>query len=156
MKSSEFSKKSGEMGRSAVIMVTVYLWGDTLKPDDVAERLGIKATRYRVKGETRRVSSGKTARAPTGMWAFETEKFVSSADINSHILYLNSVFNQKISEKRDDLNVEDACIDIYVTMPREEEQSCSSWVWELSPEAILAATELGLPIRFTVTCPAKN
>ena len=130
------------------IAVSIYFWGEKLDPAAVTAALNVRPTQAHAKNETRASSTDKQVTAKIGMWGYSTDSEIDSAELGEHILFLQSKFSDSLNKITELKNIQDSCIDIFVAT--ELNKDGADYEFELTPNNIVALSNFGLPVRFTI------
>lgn len=128
------------------LIISIYLRGTELDPENVSRLVGLPPSRAQRAGEAHTSSTGKRIVFKIGLWGITAS--TNSQLISDHILELAPAA-EAIQRALPDLQgLEEAYVDIFaaakvdaIDVPVE---------FELDPADMRVLAQLGLPIRFTV------
>lgn len=126
----------------------IFLRGENLDPELVSSMLSLTPSSSQKKGEKRISSSNNEYFTQIGVWEIAA---TSKSDLLSdHIEELTSKVGMYGTALLDIEGVEEAYADVFIGVEAEEEGE-GTCGFELSGENLRALTQLGLPVRFTVS-----
>ena len=129
------------------LIVALYLRGEQLDPDAVSRVLAIRPSRAQTKGQRLRTSTGHEFEAKVGLWSLVVE--LQSSSLEAHLAQLLSTLPPVLSLSSI-ADVEEAYIDVFLALAsdRDGEARCEL---DVSPSTLRRLSELGLPVRLSVT-----
>lgn len=127
--------------------VAIYLHGDDLEPQRLTELLGIEPDTSWKSGEERRLSSGTTVRAKTGLWTLSAP--VTDHDANGAVKRLTDALGENFPRVSSMPGVESAYMDIFLCIT--QEQSDAGYTLELSNSKLAAIANAGLGLQMTIS-----
>lgn len=131
-----------------LIDLSIFLRGNTLNPEVVSGVLSLSPSSSQKKGEKRISSSGNEYVTQIGVWEFAATG--DSSVLSEHIEELTSKVKKKGAELLAIEGVEEAYADIFIGIEADEEGE-GTCEFELTEANLAALTQLGLPVRFTVS-----
>lgn len=134
--------KAGE----PLVIVTVYLPGDQLRPDLISRALSLQPSTSQTKGEI--FSESKMALAQIGLWALTAQ--TQSFSIADHVDELLGKIGVPATPLNELEGVEEAYPDIFVTLDHECTERIAS-EGMLTNESLRRLQDLGLGMQFTVS-----
>lgn len=132
---------------SALIEVTIYIWGDTLDPVAISSHLGLEPSFSRRKGEKRTTKTRREITAKTSLWTLTAE--TEAEALSDHIQELASKVASRIAKITGIAGVEGAYVDIFVSV-RADKAGGGKYEFRLSEQDIQVLHKIGLPIEFTL------
>ncbi|MGV1759078.1 DUF4279 domain-containing protein [Rhizobium sp. A22-96] len=127
--------------------VAIYMHGDNLDPRRVTELLGIKPDASWTSGEERRLSSGASVSAKTGMWTLSVP--LADDDIDDILKKLTGALGENFSRISSVPGIESAYADIFVCISRE--QSDAGYTLKLPNSELSTIANAGLDLQVTVS-----
>lgn len=128
----------------SIPLVTIYLHGDRLVPDDVSAIVNCVPTRSWQKGQRKRRDSKYIAKS--GLWVLESS--MDSASVDEQVVWLANCLQNRNVERLDTIpGVESAGLDVYVIARTIAPRDVSV---KLGRESLLTICALGLELNYTV------
>ena len=131
------------------VVVSLYLKGHDLNPQEITEALGVTPSVSHGRGEAQRTSSGREFVTKTGVWGLVIDK--DPAEVSDVVASLIATLGQQEGVVFAKLRqVQEAYFDIFVAADSDEdgEGTCEMEFTDLQVKAL---SQYGLPIRFTVS-----
>lgn len=130
-----------------LIMVSLYVKGKDLIPDDVTRSLDVFPTRSQVKGEHRTTPSGASYTKKNGSWVFEVES--NSENLDDHLDILFESINFDKDKLKDVGGVEEVFLDIFITK-NVDTDGYASFNFTINPNRIEKLNKWNIPVEFTI------
>lgn len=132
-----------------LISVRIYFQGNDLEPSVLTALLGVAPSRSHKFGEERTNRQGKVLVAKIGLWTWQSTDRAEAMTLNDHVQKLWATFKESADRVSTLPNVERAWIDVHVlheVPATDSNEAC----FELGAKALLALSQFGLPVEFTV------
>lgn len=132
-----------------LISVRIYFQGNDLEPSVLTDLLGVEPSRSHKFGEERTNRQGKVLVAKIGLWTWQSTDQAEAMTLSDHVQKLWATFKESADCMSKLPNVERAWIDVHVlhdVPTTDSNEAC----FDLDAKALLALSQLGLPVEFTV------